>query len=164
MKKSRLLVVDASVARSAGETQHPVSSACREYLNSILEICHRIAVNDEIKKEWSKHKSRFTSKWLCSMAARRKPMQTVTSATFTIDIKCYSKNDQPKIQKDLCLLKAALAADKIIITRDQKILEILNKQPTGAKLAKQITWINPDTESAETLKSMQTKSPHKKNL
>lgn len=46
MKKvtSKRLVIDACVARSAGETDHPISAACRGYLLDILAICHKIVM------------------------------------------------------------------------------------------------------------------------
>jgi len=57
---SRRIVVDASVARSAGETSHLDSVLCREFLQAMLKICHRVVLTPEIEREWRKHASRCT--------------------------------------------------------------------------------------------------------
>jgi hypothetical protein len=48
---SRRLIIDASVMRSAGETEHPVSKACRNTLFEVLKICHKVAVTTELLEE-----------------------------------------------------------------------------------------------------------------
>jgi hypothetical protein len=47
-KASRRLVIDASVARSATLSDNPTSTACREFLQAILEVRHRIVLSAEI--------------------------------------------------------------------------------------------------------------------
>ena len=70
---SRRLVIDASVARAAGDTSmHPTSRSCRDFLLAILEICHRFVMTQSIKEEWDKHQSGFARKWRVSMVARKK--------------------------------------------------------------------------------------------
>jgi hypothetical protein len=69
---SRRIVVDASVARSAGETSHPDSTLCREFLLAMLKICHRVVLTPEIEREWRQHASRFSMRWLATMRSRRK--------------------------------------------------------------------------------------------
>src|SRR5437867_10648595 len=71
-KASAELVVDASVARAAGETEHPVSTACRWFLEEMRKVCHRIVMTDAISQEWKKHRSNFAYRWLSSMTAKRK--------------------------------------------------------------------------------------------
>ena len=43
----RRLVIDADVARSAGETEHPVSSACGKFLSTTTELGHRVVMTAE---------------------------------------------------------------------------------------------------------------------
>ena len=74
---SRLIVVDACVVRAAGETEHPRSSACRNCLEEIRTICHRVAISPVLKDEWDRHMSRFSRKWRRSMAARQIPLQII---------------------------------------------------------------------------------------
>ena len=49
-RKRRLVVVDASVVGSAGETDHPVSSSCRSCLEEIRLICHRVVLTAALRE------------------------------------------------------------------------------------------------------------------
>ena len=48
---SRRLVIDADVVHSAGETEHPVSSACRRFLETVLDVGHQVVMTDAIMAE-----------------------------------------------------------------------------------------------------------------
>ena len=52
-KDSKRLVIDASIARSAGGSKATVacSTHCRDFLKSVLEICHRIVMTPEMMSE-----------------------------------------------------------------------------------------------------------------
>jgi hypothetical protein len=154
MKQGRLLVVDASVAQSAGETEHPVSSACRKCLEAIRLICHRVVVTPDIQEEWDRHMSRFTRKWRRSMAARRKPVRCLDPANVSLDLDGYATSARSAIEKDLRLLQAALAADRVIVTRDESLRVALEGRPDGAALAGTIKWINPVTDDLQVLRSL----------
>lgn len=153
-RSRRLLVVDASVARSAGETDHPLSSSCRECLEAIRTICHRVAVTPAILAEWNRHMSRFTRKWQRSMAARRKPLEFVAVAGVGVDTTKYDQADREQVEKDACLLEAALAADHVIVTRDDALKLALEKRPDGKALSKSITWINPVAGGLKAIQSL----------
>ena len=140
---SRLLVIDASVMQSAGETDHPVSSACRKALLAVLEICHRVATTERMRSEWEEHMSRFSRKWLRSMAAHRKSPQNLNPPQIRLDTTGLSNGDCAAIEKDLHVIAAALSADRIVITRDEAIRVTLGKTHQGANLVKSIYWINP---------------------
>ena len=66
------MVVDASVARSAGRTDHDRSRACREFLRWALKYCHHLAINADVEREWKKHQSDFTRKWRIDMEQKGK--------------------------------------------------------------------------------------------
>lgn len=151
---TRLLVVDASVVQSAGETEHPVSSSCRECLEAIRHICHRVALTPDMWKEWDRHMSRFSRKWRRSMAARRKPLQTVVAADIVLDKTELSERDQKAIEKDWCLLEAASSADRVIITRDDALRSALSKTTEGMRLRESFKWINPVTDGATALQNL----------
>ena len=140
---TRLLVVDASIVQSAGETEHPVSSSCRNCLEAIRRICHRVAVTPDIRDEWDRHMSRFSRKWRRSMAARRKPLQVVNPTEVDLDTSSLSDKERVAVEKDRCLLEAALSADCVIVTRDDAFRNALAKTPQGVDLLTRITWINP---------------------
>jgi hypothetical protein len=155
-KYSRLLVVDASVARSAGETKHPVSSCCRDALERILRICHRITMTEAIREEWDRHWSRFTRMWYRSMVARKKVQWLAASQITPTEqvLKVLSASEQEDLRKDLCLIAAACGGDGIVVTRDDVIVAIWQKCQDGFGLPKPITWINPVTAGVEALEHL----------
>jgi hypothetical protein len=144
MKKtavSRHLVVDASVMRAAGGTDHPTSSSCRNTLKAIIEICHHVLISKPIEAEWDKHASRFSRKWKITMMNKRK-VDKVSSSLAPIILKKAIETDRVIIRKDRHLLDTAYAHDRIIITTDNKIQEAL--QRTGnEKMLQEIRWLNP---------------------
>ncbi len=155
-RRSRLLVVDASVAQSAGETKHPVSSCCRDSLFAILTICHRVAITEAIQDEWNYHMSRFTRKWLRSMVARKKVHRCEGIPLSHVDEACegLSVTEQNGLRKDLCLVEAALAGDGIVVTRDDVIQAIWHKCHDRFGLAKPIQWINPLIDGVQALERL----------
>lgn len=155
-KQSRLLVVDASVAHSAGETEHPVSSACRKTLDGILRICHRVIMTEAIRLEWKKHQSRFTRIWYRSMIARKKVQWTVGTRLEPAEeaLNLLSAAEQEGLRKDLCLIEAACDGDGIVVTRDDGIVKIWQKCQDRFGLGRSIRWINPLTADTQVLERL----------
>ena len=144
-KASRVLVIDTCVVRSAGETNHPVSSACRNYLKAVLDICHHVALSERISEEWRRHQSGYARKWRCAMYARKK-VDDVGSVNTELDLQNFGPRQQKAIAKDLFLLEAALAADKEIVSCDQALHDALGSTAPGMHLRDRITWRNPVTD------------------
>jgi hypothetical protein len=47
--RSRVLVIDASIARAAGDaSQHPTAQNCCDFLQAVLDLCHRMALTEPI--------------------------------------------------------------------------------------------------------------------
>ncbi len=152
--RSRLLVIDACVARSAGKTENPVSSSCREYLLEVLKICHRVAVTPDIREEWKRHQSRFTRKWKVSMAAHQKPLRDIEIEPVKewLNLPAFAPQHRAAVEKDLCLLEAALGADRVIVTRDDALRKALGTTPQGIRLRDRIRWCNPVTDGTDSLR------------
>jgi len=148
------LVVDASVVHAAGETAHPVSSSCRDCLETIRHVCHRVAVTARMRDEWNRHMSRFSRKWLRSMAARRKPLQSIAGIGVDIRLDGLSTKEREAILKDRCLLEAAAASDHVIVTLDDALRQALAKTRQGARLAASIRWVNPVHDGVGVLKTL----------
>lgn len=153
-RNTRLLVIDTSVVRSAGETQHPMSSACRECLIAVLRICHHVAVTEEIRKEWKKHMSRFSRKWWRSMTVRKKAPSIPAPSRVNLDTKGLGASDLKAVEKDRCLLDAAFAADKVIVTRDESLQVALAKTSKGTQMLQLVKWINPVTDGSKALDAL----------
>ena len=147
MKKvtSKRLVIDACVARSAGEREHPTSEACRTYLKEILAICHKIVMTQEIRAEWEKHQSRFSKKWLVQMIAKKKfvPIQVNLETDLWDQAELIeSEKHRAAILKDLHLIEAAIATDKIIISTDDRFYQLVDNFLQAPKI-KELIWKNP---------------------
>ncbi len=71
--RSRVLVIDASIARAAGDMSvDPKSRNCREFLLAVRDHGHRMATTEPIIAEWNRHQSNFARRWRTSMMARKK--------------------------------------------------------------------------------------------
>ena len=88
------------------------------------------------------------------MAARRKPMEPVNPVALSLNLEGFQDVARAAIEKDFCLLQAALAADCIIVTRDDKLRTALAGTPDGIALARRIKWVNPVTDDLEVLQSL----------
>jgi hypothetical protein len=88
------------------------------------------------------------------MAARRKAIRRVDPASIHLNLDAYSASAKSAIEKDLHLLQAALAADRVIVTRDDSLRAALDGRPDGVALAGTIKWINPITDDLEVLNSL----------
>jgi len=146
-QKSRRLVVDASVVRSAGTTDHPVSKACRDTLFEILTTCHKVVITPDIVNEWKKHRSQYSTIWMASMVARKKiikadiPPNEFLRREFTnVGI---SEKDLRAVIKDVHLIDAALAMDKTIISCDQALRDILTEVVTTTSHISRLMYVNP---------------------
>ncbi|MEW6219041.1 MAG: hypothetical protein AB1634_05820 [Thermodesulfobacteriota bacterium] len=115
-KMSRAIVIDASVARAAGSAEHPVSTACRDFLIQILRICHRVVMTVEIAEEWKKHQSGFALRWRAAMESKRKVVRpSVAELPSGLREQAEALPLPPRrmsaLLKDLHLVEAALATD-----------------------------------------------------
>jgi hypothetical protein len=130
---SRRLVVDASVARSAGTAENPTSQYCRQFLAAMLAICHKVVMTDDIEKEWRNHGSRYSISWLTAMQSRRKLVRVPPSEEHNRVINAQlAAADLPEaqraaIEKDLLLVVAALASDRIVASLDDRMRKLLGK-------------------------------------
>jgi hypothetical protein len=143
---SKLLVVDASVMRAAGESEHPVSSANRDFLNAVLEICHRVAITADIRDEWRRNQSRVARRWRVAMYARRKIVLLQVPGNGELRLRLtqgHSPEETEAILKDTHLIEAALRADRIVASLDENARALFRTAELTA-----VTWVNPVSERA----------------
>lgn len=152
-KISRTLVIDASVARASGSeiATYPTSVHCRDFLQTVLSVCHRVVMTPDIRDEWNKHNSRFAREWLRRMIAKKKLVPLVadieTSRILWGRVEKLTNNDKQRAEmlKDLCLLEAAIATDKTVISLDDKTArKFFAKAAAEGVLLEDIVWVNPD--------------------
>jgi hypothetical protein len=163
---SRRIVVDASIARSAGKTEHPVSRSCREFLESVLKICHRVVMTPEIREEWKKHRSVFSAGWLASMTARRKVEVCDPQADPAMLEKLrqarLTERSEAAVRKDARLLEAALAADSTVASLDEEVRSLLKQISKQWGRIKPVVWVNPARPEEEVLSWLSAGAPMEK--
>ena len=148
-RKSKAIVVDASVLRSAGTKENPASIHSREILQTIMDYCHRAVVTDAMAQEWRTHASLFSVRWLAAMTAKKK-LQPITDAEghagllAKLETGVDSEPARHAVMKDFHLLIAAIETDKTIITRDERLRQILHVASQQVGELRSIMCANPD--------------------
>jgi hypothetical protein len=147
--RSIVLIIDASIAMAAGETSmHPTSHNCREFLQAVLQICHRMALTKPVQEEWNRHQSGFARRWRVSMMARKKiegveipPHRSLKNRIAGV---ATSAAIAANLEKDRPLIEAALATDQRIASLDDRVRNHLKKHARNLSELASICWVNPD--------------------
>jgi hypothetical protein len=140
--KPKRLVVDASLAgRGSHET--------REVLRVILEETrHAAAFDPKLAEEWSDHETLFSYRWRASMRSRRRIVTLQDLSALPWEKRLKRLNLRPTqraaLEKDLHLIRAAVATDETILSRDRKALALFCQACTGLVDLGRIIWANPD--------------------
>lgn len=155
---SKRLVIDASVARSSGgeDATYPTSVHCRDFLQAVLDICHKVVMTPDIKEEWDKHQSVFALRWRRRMVAKGKfvflkEVSEDKELWDKIDLIAATDRQRADMFKDLRLLEAAIATDKTVISLDDNTARTFFSQAAvDINALKEIVWVNPDQVEEET--------------
>ena len=154
-RDSKQLVIDADVARASGSetATHPRAEHCRDFLNAVLSLSHRIVMTEKINNEWKNHQSRFARRWRVSMDARKKinridpPEDEELQAKVTTTTN--NTDEIEAIQKDFHLLQAALATDQTVISLDETVRQLFKQASQQVGEIRNIIWVNPDRTAEE---------------
>jgi len=144
---SRRIVVDTNVARSASESVHPVSDACRRVLETMMSEQHRIVLSATQFREWQKHQSGYSKNWLARMKAKNlwhvltpEPDSGLTSRAHALD--CTDKL-RVEILKDMHLLENALATDHAVVSQETNVLALFIAHAQPLQIPRPVAWVNP---------------------
>lgn len=154
-RDSKRLVIDADVARAAGSetATHPRAEHCRDFLNAVLSLSHRIVMTEQINNEWKNHQSRFARRWRVSMDARKKIDRIDPSENTELQAKVTTttnnENEIEALQKDFHLLQAALVTDQTIISLDETVRQLFKQASQQVGEIRGIIWVNPDRTAEE---------------
>lgn len=156
------LVIDTSIFRAASErpSADPRGQTCGEVLRRILTICHHVAFAPEAGEEWSRHRSRFAMTWRRAMTARKKlHFLDETCRDGELRDACRRLSEiagapEPpwdEVEKDLHLVEAALAVDKVVLSVDARIRGWLAwaSSQRGTRGLREIHWLDPVEDSAK---------------
>jgi hypothetical protein len=152
-KASRRLIIDADVAQSSGQAAavDPTSVKCRQFLQSALDICHRVVLTPAILDQWKQHKSRFARAWLSSMWARKKVDRLSPSLDdrlrSAVESVGMSEKHRRVLMNDLHLVEAAIATDGIVVSRDDTARDLFRAASATLGRLRRIVWVNPADEA-----------------
>lgn len=172
-KTSRRLIIDASVARSAALSENPTSLACREFLQAVYDVCHKVVLSAEIYREWDfnalqirfpaeKQRVRFLANWMVAMARRKggKILQPTIPHNDALRTKInhlgLPEASRQEISEDLHLIEAALACDNIVISRDDSVRAPLRSVTGSCPEFEKVVWCNPVDLGEEGLEWLRT--------
>lgn len=147
MKSKRRIVIDASVARAAGDvSSHPLSTACRETLIAAEGLstvfCPRMSI------EWAKHESSFSRTWRVKMIQQGKVNflktdQEIEAFLAYIASTMAEEGAKSAMNKDAHLVSASIMNDKIVLALDEKVRTLFSKFCSDYKPAAKVLWANP---------------------
>ena len=147
---SKRLVIDADVLRASGgeKATDPRAKGCRDFLQEVLSLCHRVVMTPEIGKEWRKHRSDFVREWRFSMEARKKVCRVEPPANEVLLSKIKETATNKKacedIRKDFHLLEAALETDRTIISLDETVRQHFTQAAPSVGEIRDTVWVNPE--------------------
>lgn len=165
--ESRRLVIDASIARSCGDTNatYPTSVHCRDFLLAVKDCQHKVVMTQDIRTEWDKHQSRFARQWLRQIIAKK---QLTALQDLPIDrdlwhqIETMAKDDAERaaMTKDILLLEAALATDRSITSLDENTArKFFSRAAQKIPKLQPIVWVNPDKTDEKSIAWLQAGVP-----
>jgi hypothetical protein len=132
---------------------HPTSFRSREFLGEVLKISHRMVMTATLAGEWDRHQSLYATRWRAEMRTRKK----------IIDISDVENEEVRRqvtlsraVQKDLHLIEAALATDKIVISLDDRAQAELCVNAT-----REVTWVNAVAEGGHAVYWLRDGAPPK---
>lgn len=167
---SRRLVVDASIAGSAGK-EKPANTVllvstpknCRDVLNAVRRLGFSITMTPEIIKEWDDHQGSFALAWRVAMRTAGRVEMRASCHDETLRNSILSMAEQKvgnvKITHDVCLimlkdchlLEAALATDNIVIALDEKARKPMKITAQVVEDIRPVVWVNPDKVDEEVI-------------
>lgn len=157
---SRRLVVDTNVARSASESEHPISDACRRVLETMLTKQHRVVLSATQYMEWQKHQSGFSKNWLRQMISKKlhvllspEPDSGLIDRIYALD--CTAKA-QAEMVKDAHLLENALATDDAVISQETNVFILFCANAGALQIPRRVAWVNPVDGSTDCITWLET--------
>lgn len=148
-KSSKCFVIDTDIASAASDrvTEDPRPEDCRVLLETVRDTKHRVVRTEAIREEWNKHQSLFTRKWLASMFARKQVCKIDAPANdqlrSNVERYALSENKRNAMLKDTHLIEAALQADRIVLSMDEKVRQAFGEVTYKIRPLALIAWVNP---------------------
>jgi len=159
IKNPKCLVIDTSVmfAASTKALNLPSpSQACADFLIEILKLGHSVIMTDEILEEWDRYNlttKSFDPKlaaWYPTMRRKGKIRRhfgnTQNEELRQIIFATIDPNAVEAVRKDMRLIEAAILADELVASRDEKMRGHFGRASLKVEALQVIVWVNPSTQ------------------
>ncbi len=108
----------------------------------------------DIRDEWTKHESNFARTWRRRMVAKKKleyqaGIETNEELWKQIEGTAASDSEREAMFKDFCLIEAALATDKTVISLDERVRRLFGQAAGQVPEIRDLVWVNPDKPEEE---------------
>ena len=162
------IVVDVSVARSAGASGKPEPEACRRALVAIRDSGHRVAMSPAVFGEWMKlakmksgisrsYASIIAIQWLKDMQSSGRvdhiALETDSElrqrALHGLQSHSRTSSSARPVAKDFHLVETAMQSDKRVLSLDQRMFDHLGNLQEITNEVCAVMWVNPINDPAE---------------
>lgn len=145
--KSRQLILDADIMRSASGNENDLAIRCRDVLEAIQAAGHEVMRSPAIEAEWDKHASGFALGWITRMQSRRRlkeeEEEAETGLAGALAHLAVSAAEQKIMLKDCHLLEAAVASGQRIISKDEAAYFHFYHASSTISQLRTIMWASP---------------------
>jgi hypothetical protein len=154
---TRAIVVDTSVARSAGSTKATDSraEACRDALEAMRKARLHAVLSPALREEYGRQvkMSKFFRRWLLWMTAQQRIREVDPPPhrpTRRAAQRRLVQDRQQAVEKDLHLVSAALASDRRVISGDDRMRDDLATLAVEVRALVRVHWANPEASGCVT--------------
>jgi len=101
----------------------------------------------EILSEWEAHQTLFSYRWRGTMVAKKKVIRMDSAESpdlrQLIEDTTASESERQAMRKDCHLIEAALVADNIVVSGDDRARELFKRLALHRPQLKELLWVNP---------------------
>lgn len=128
----------------------------RAFLDAVITICHRAVVTPSILAEWDRHQSTYFRHWRAAMHKKSKLLAVPADRRPKLRARILEANfgtaQRAPAEKDVHLVEAALAADKIVCSLESEAPELFARVAERYEPISEVAWANPGSH-ADALRS-----------
>lgn len=166
MPTSKCLVIDASVLCASGPVSLPTAGdltplLCQNVLHAVREIGYRVVVTPHILAEWQGclpvrrqiQQSKYAPAWLTYMTTRQRfhrpeippNMQLRDKLEHLVAVEHFLVDEGIRqiLRDDVHLIEAALATDRIVLSRDVQARQHFHAAAYHIKELRAVVWVDP---------------------
>ena len=150
IKNTKRLVIDTDIAQAVGTKNDPRSRGSLLTFRAVLNLCHQVVLTDAIDEEWARHtaRTREFNAWYIDMRRRKDKVARLKQVIndelrLSVEALDFAPTVIADMMKDIHLLEAALAADKIILSSNDRERRRFKAAADEIEIIQEVIWVNP---------------------